>query len=261
EGGGGVVRVGRATSATGGGGGSASPSGASGAAGAGAAKAAQPTAATAASGPGTGLVGSVRYLSVAAHSGGRQTRRCDLESLAYVLIFLVRGKLPWQGLTAKTREAHMDKIRRSKNEETAETLCRGLPALAEYLTYVRGLGPGEPADYSRAELIFSDGLRRRGFPADVPFDWMKQKKQAHHHPHHHHHNHTAAAKAAAAVTANSGAAAAARSLAVAPGRSPLGGAGSAGMAGRRILDPAAREGSAVKRPRVGSDSSPGGVGA
>lgn len=51
-----------------------------------------PTAAAAATtnGPGTGLVGSVRYLSVAAHSGGRQTRRCDLESLAYVLIFLVR---------------------------------------------------------------------------------------------------------------------------------------------------------------------------
>lgn len=41
------------------------------------------------SGP-TGLVGSVRYLSVAAHAGGRQTRRCDLESLAYVLIYLVR---------------------------------------------------------------------------------------------------------------------------------------------------------------------------
>ena len=38
----------------------------------------------------TGLVGSVRYLSVAAHSGCRQTRRCDLESLAYVLIYLVR---------------------------------------------------------------------------------------------------------------------------------------------------------------------------
>ena len=38
----------------------------------------------------TGLVGSVRYLSLAAHTGGRQTRRCDLESLAYVLVYLVR---------------------------------------------------------------------------------------------------------------------------------------------------------------------------
>lgn len=38
----------------------------------------------------TGLVGSVRYLSLAAHAGGRQTRQCDLESLAYVLLYLVR---------------------------------------------------------------------------------------------------------------------------------------------------------------------------
>ncbi|CAM9223103.1 unnamed protein product, partial [Laminaria digitata] len=74
------------------------------------------------SGP-TGLVGSVRYLSVAAHAGRRQTRRCDLESLAYVLVYLVRGKLPWQGLTAKTREAHMEKIQRSKTEEVRSGYC------------------------------------------------------------------------------------------------------------------------------------------
>eukprot|EP00752_Nemacystus_decipiens_P012470 g11044.t1 len=161
--------------------------------------------------PATGLVGSVRYLSVAAHSGGRQTRRCDLESLAYVLIYLVRGKLPWQGLTAKTREAHMEKIRKSKTEETAETLCRGLPALAEYLTYVRGLGPGEPADYTRAELIFTDGLRRRGFSAAVPFDWMKQQQAPH--PHHHHGNPSKASAGGAAAGATAPAAAASSSVA------------------------------------------------
>lgn len=59
---------------------------------------------------------------------------------------------------------------------------------------MRGLEPGESADYSRAELIFTDGLRRRGFSADVPFDWMKQN-QGHHHHHHHH----AAAKVTTAV--------------------------------------------------------------
>lgn len=132
--------------------------------------------------------------------------------------------------------------------QTAETLCRGLPALAEYLTYVRGLAPGEPADYARAELIFTDGLRRRGFPADVPFDWMKQKKQAHHH-----HHHPVAAKSAA--TANNGATAAVKPLAVAPGRLPVGG----GTAGRRMLDTAALGSSPRKRPRAGSDASPGGL--
>ncbi|CAM9851124.1 unnamed protein product, partial [Choristocarpus tenellus] len=36
------------------------------------------------------LVGSVRYLSILAHRGGRQTRHCDLESLGYVMLYLVR---------------------------------------------------------------------------------------------------------------------------------------------------------------------------
>lgn len=58
-----------------------------------------------------------------------------------------------------------------------ETLCKGLPALVEYLAYVRGLPPGDPVDYACAERIFTDGLRRRGFPPNAPFDWMNA-----HHP-------------------------------------------------------------------------------
>lgn len=57
--------------------------------------------------------------------------------------------------------------------QTVETLCRGLPVLAEYLSYIRSLRPGEAADYSHAERIFTEGLRRRGFPPDAPFDWMQ----------------------------------------------------------------------------------------
>ena len=39
----------------------------------------------------------MRYASVHAHLGRTASRRDDLESLAYTLLFLLKGRLPWQG--------------------------------------------------------------------------------------------------------------------------------------------------------------------
>jgi len=58
-----------------------------------------------------------------------QSRRDDLESLGYMLIYFLRGKLPWQGLRAATRPNERERrIGQCKEKTTPDELCRGFPS-------------------------------------------------------------------------------------------------------------------------------------
>ncbi|KAG0809769.1 hypothetical protein G6F35_008155 [Rhizopus arrhizus] len=124
------------------------------------------------------LTGTPRYASVNTHLGIEQSRRDDLESLGYILVYFCRGQLPWQGIRARTKKEKYDKIMEKKMTTPADALCRGLhQEFAIYLNYVRSLRFDDKPDYSYLRKLFRDLFVREGFQYDYVFDWTIRKMQ------------------------------------------------------------------------------------
>ncbi|KAL7300024.1 hypothetical protein TKK_0007332 [Trichogramma kaykai] len=124
------------------------------------------------------LTGTARYASINAHLGIEQSRRDDMESLGYVLMYFNRGSLPWQGLKAATKKQKYEKISEKKMSTPVEVLCKGFPAeFSMYLNYCRGLRFEEGPDYMYLRQLFRILFRTLNYQYDYTFDWtmLKQK--------------------------------------------------------------------------------------
>ncbi|GME84737.1 unnamed protein product [Ambrosiozyma monospora] len=126
------------------------------------------------------LTGTARYASINTHLGIEQSRRDDLESLGYVLIYFCRGSLPWQGLRAATKRQKYDRILEKKMATPSELLARGLPnEFTHYLNYVRSLRFDDKPDYIYLRRLFRDLFIREGYVYDYIFDWTLFKFKLH----------------------------------------------------------------------------------
>lgn len=124
------------------------------------------------------LTGTARYASINTHLGIEQSRRDDLESLGYVLMYFLRGSLPWQGLKAGTKKQKYEKISEKKMSTPIEVLCKNYPSeLAAYFHYCRSLRFDDKPDYAYLKRLFRDLFIREGFQFDYVFDWTILKYQ------------------------------------------------------------------------------------
>ncbi|KAK4772340.1 hypothetical protein SAY86_014115 [Trapa natans] len=97
--------------------------------------------------------GTVRYASVHAHLGRTGSRRDDLESLAYTLIFLLRGRLPWQGYQGENKGFLVCKKKMETSPDNLCCLCP--PPFRLFLEHIVNLKFDEEPKYAKYILLFN----------------------------------------------------------------------------------------------------------
>ena len=122
------------------------------------------------------LTGTARYASANALGGYEQSRRDDLEGLCYVLLYFLKGSLPWQGLKLHRKEERYRKIREIKMKISVKDLV-GIEypyEFQEFVSYCRELGFEDDPDYSYLGDLIRKIMIKYSFEFDMVFDWNKK---------------------------------------------------------------------------------------
>jgi casein kinase 1 len=125
---------------------------------------------------GKSLIGTARYASINTHLGVDQSRRDDIEALAYILIYFMKGSLPWQGLKAKNMKEKYDKIKEKKISTSIHELCEGLSNdFVKFITYARELKFDSKPDYIFLKNIIRQVMKDNKLAfSTYKFDWLNK---------------------------------------------------------------------------------------
>ena len=129
------------------------------------------------------LTGTARYASINALQGYEQSRRDDLESAGYVLMYFLRGDLPWQNIKIKGKKDKYAKICNKKKEVSSQELGKKFPSeFSEILEYFKNLGYTEDPNYEMCCKKLVNVLEKEKHSFDYIYDWttnlnLKERKK------------------------------------------------------------------------------------
>ncbi len=127
---------------------------------------------------GKNITGTVKFASIYTHLGIEQSRRDDLESLGYMLIYFLKGNLPWTDIKGKNKKEKYLKIKEKKIEVTPNIICCDLDDIFKlYFEYVRNLQFDEKPNYNYLIKLFKDNMQKYKYLYDLEFDWCPKKEQ------------------------------------------------------------------------------------
>ena len=122
------------------------------------------------------LTGTARYASINALKGGERSRKDDLESLTYMILYFLKGRLPWQGVPGMTKEDKYKKIYHMKKNMRAEKLFENFPdEFKDFYLYIRNLEFEQEPDYNYCRKLFINVIEKKlGELYDNFFTWCKE---------------------------------------------------------------------------------------
>jgi len=126
------------------------------------------------------FTGTARYASLYTHLGIEQSRRDDLESWVYSLIYFSNGYLPWQGIREKKKEIKYQRIFEKKINTSVENICKSLPEeFSKILQYVRDLQFDQKPDYEFLKDILTNLYIKNNYEFDDEYDYTSliEKKE------------------------------------------------------------------------------------
>ena len=124
------------------------------------------------------FTGTSRYASINATSGNEQSRRDDIESIGYMIIFFMKKKLPWQNLIGDSYKNYYHKLYLMKKNIKMEVLCDGLPReIIYYMNYARALKFEQEPDYKYLKNLFKIILKRNNILyEEYILSWCQNEK-------------------------------------------------------------------------------------
>ena len=120
------------------------------------------------------FTGTYRFCSLRSHKRLEQSRRDDLESLGYMLIYFFKKELPWQGIKddPKKKENRSNLIFKVKRNLSIDELCNGCPDfMVEYIRYCRMLKYTEVPNYLMLKSLFINAMNENKYQLDYNYDW------------------------------------------------------------------------------------------
>ena len=122
--------------------------------------------------------GNFIFASVNALRGVELSRRDDLESLGYMLIYFLKGDLPWEHIKSSNNSEKRRKIYQIKKYYNLSELCEGIPEEFKlFLNYVKSLNFKEEPDYNYCFSLFYGIFKKMKIINDGIFSWYQEKNK------------------------------------------------------------------------------------